>query len=184
VVAQWPQALDIGVLSMARKLRRTTLAMASCALAMMSWKPLFDPSPLIVLNASNSVPRGIYWIENRLPDIKEIAVLKLPEWVSVIADQRRYLPKNTWLLKPVAASEGTVCRFGVYVFLDGFPLAKALKQDKSGRSLPVWKGCKQLRENEVFVLSRHRDSFDSRYFGPVGTGLIIGTAESLITVGK
>jgi type IV secretory pathway protease TraF len=169
---------------MARKLRRTTLAMASCALAILSWKPVFDPLPLMVWNASDSVPEGIYWIENRLPEIKEIAILKPPEWVSVIAVQQGYLPKNAWLLKPVAASEGTVCRFGKYIFLDGFVIAMALKQDKSGRSLPVWKGCKLLGGREVFVLSKHRDSFDSRYFGPVSMGLIVGTAKPWIILGK
>ncbi|MFN0190975.1 MAG: S26 family signal peptidase [Aestuariivirga sp.] len=169
---------------MARKLRCGTLAVASCGLAMLSWKPFFDPLPVLVWNASDSVSKGLYWVENRAPMIREIAVLKPPSWASAIADQSGYLPKNGWLLKPVAASDGTVCRFGNDVFLDGFVMAKALKQDKSGRSLPVWKDCKQLRENEVFVISWHRDSFDSRYFGPVSTRLIIGTAKPLIILGK
>jgi conjugative transfer signal peptidase TraF len=169
---------------MARKLRRTTLAIASIALAMMAWKPLFDTVPVFIWNASNSVPKGMYWIENRVPEIKEIAVLKPSAWASAIADQRGYLPKNAWLLKPVVASEGTVCRFGTHVFLDGFVIAKALNRDKSGRALPVWKGCKPLGESEVFVLSKHPDSFDSRYFGPVSTSLIIGTAKPFIALGK
>jgi conjugative transfer signal peptidase TraF len=169
---------------MARNFRRTTLAMASCALAMLSWKPFVDPLPKLVWNDSDSIPKGFYWVEKRPPAINEIAILKPPEWAAVIADQRRYLPKNAWLLKPIAASEGTVCRFGEYIFLDGFVVAKALKNDKSGRALPVWKGCKLLGEREVFVLSKHRDSFDSRYFGPVSMGLIIGTAKPLIILGK
>lgn len=169
---------------MARKMRRAVFAVASCGLAMLSWKPFFDPLPMLVWNASDSVSNGLYWVEYRAPNISEIAVLKPPLWASAIADQRRYLPKNAWLLKPVAASEGTVCRFGNYVFLDGIVVARALKRDKFGRVLPVWSGCKLLREEEVFVLSRHLDSFDSRYFGPVGGGLIIGTAKPLIILGK
>ncbi|MFN0190558.1 MAG: S26 family signal peptidase [Aestuariivirga sp.] len=169
---------------MAWKSCRATFAAASCGLAMLSWKPFFNPLPMLVWNASDSVSKGLYWVENRAPMIHEIAVLKPPSWASAIADQRGYLPKNAWLLKPVAASKGIVCRFGSYVFLDGFVVAKAVKRDKSGRALPVWKGCKEVREREVLVLSTHRDSFDSRYFGPVSASLIIGTAKPLIILGK
>jgi conjugative transfer signal peptidase TraF len=169
---------------MARSLHRTTLAMASFALAAVCWKPLAQPAPLIVWNASDSISKGFYWVEKRAPEINEFAVLKPPPWAAIIADQRGYLPKNAWLLKPVVASERIVCRFGNTVFVDGFVVAKALKRDKSGRALPVWKGCKLLRENEVLVLSKHRDSFDSRYFGPVSARLIIGTAKPLIILGK
>lgn len=165
---------------MAQKLRWPTLSMMSCALAMLSWKPFFDPIPMLVWNASDSVSKGLYWVENRAPMIHETAVLKPPSWALAIADQRGYLPKNAWLLKPVAASDGIVCRFGDYVFLDGTVVARALQRDKSERALPAWKGCKLLRQNEVFVLSKHLDSFDSRYFGPVSEGLIIGTAKPLI----
>ncbi len=164
--------------------RRSTLAMASIAFAMMSWKPLFNPVPMIIWNASNSVAKGLYWVENRQPKARDIAVLRPPMWALAIAVQSGYLPKNAWLLKPVAASNGTACRFGTYVFLDGYIVVKALKRDKAGRVLPVWNGCKLLRDDEVFVLSKHRDSFDSRYFGPVNTDLIIGTAKPLIILGK
>jgi conjugative transfer signal peptidase TraF len=184
VVDEQPAALDIGVLNMARKLRLTTFAVASCGLAMLSWKPLVDPVPWIMWNTSDSVSKGLYWVEHRAPRIDEIAVLKPPVWASAIADQRGYLPKNAWLMKPVVATTGPVCRFGNSVFFDGFFVAKALKHDKFGRALPVWKGCELLRANEVFLLSQHRDSFDSRYFGAVSTDLIVGTAQPLIVLGK
>jgi conjugative transfer signal peptidase TraF len=157
---------------------------ASGAVAMLLWKPIFDPLPVIVWNASRSVSVGFYIIERRTPLEGEIAILKPPAWAANVADQRGYLPKNAWLLKPVVATGGVVCRLGRHVFVDGKLVAAALNHDKFGRALPTWKGCHRLQSDQLFVLSKHRDSFDSRYFGPVSTSLIIGTAKPLIIVGN
>jgi len=150
------------------------------AITVLAFRPLIDPLPRLIWNASDSIPKGLYVVANQAPAIGDIAVLKLPEWALIIADQRRYLPRNAWLLKPVAASNGDiVCRFGLYIFVNGKIVATALKQDKSGRDLPLWKGCKTLRVTEIFVLSKHRDSFDGRYFGSASIDLVIGTAKPL-----
>ena len=150
------------------------------AVIALAFKPLIDPLPLLIWNASDSVPIGLYLVERQTPKVGEIAVLKPPEWVAMIADQRRYLPRDAWLLKPVAASNGDiVCRFGLYIFVNGKIVAIALKLNKSDRDLPLWKGCKKLRAAEIFVLSKHRYSFDSRYFGSVDSDLVIGTAKPL-----
>ena len=139
-----------------------------------------NPLPRLIWNASKSVPIGFYWIEKRSPHVGEIAVLKPPEWVQLIADERNYLPNFAWLLKPVVATNGAIiCRFGRLIFVDGKLVARAHLHDKLGRHLLSWKGCKVLSGGQVFLLSKHRDSFDSRYFGPVDTTLIIGTAKRL-----
>ena len=139
-----------------------------------------SPLPRLIWNASPSVPVGLYWIEFRQPNRGEIAVLQPPEWVQLLADQRNYLPRFAWLMKPVLATSGAiVCRFGPLIFVDGRLIAKALLQDPMDRPMPVWKGCRKLSVTEVFLLSRHRGSFDSRYFGPVDRALIIGTAKRL-----
>jgi len=144
-----------------------------------------SPHPLLVRNASASIPIGLYWVEKRSPRIGEIAVLTPPSWAQRIAEERKYLPSTAWLLKPVAASEGqVVCRFGRSIFIDGVPVARALSNDKNGRVMPVWKGCKVLKIGQLFVLSKRRVSFDSRYFGAVEATLVIGTARPLIILGK
>ena len=153
------------------------LLMAILLVTVIALKPL----PRLIWNASESVPIGLYWIEYRQPNLGEIAVLKPPEWVQLIADERHYLPNFAWLLKPVIATRGAVvCRFGRFVFVDGKLFARAHYRDKVGRKLPIWRGCKALRSDHVFLLSKHRDSFDSRYFGPVDTTLIIGAAKRLL----
>ena len=158
-----------------------TLATAIALIAVVALEPL----PRLIWNASDSVPKGLYVVRRVAPRVGEIAVLKLPDWAASLAEQRRYLPRNTWLLKPVRAVGGAiVCRFGHYVFVDGIPVSTALFSDKSGRQLPVWGGCRTLKAVEYFLLSKHPDSFDGRYFGPVDNSLIIGTAHSLIIIGK
>jgi len=151
------------------------------AIIALAFKPLIDPLPRLIWNSSDSISRGLYVVANQAPSVGNIAVLKLPEWASIIADKRQYLPRNAWLLKPVVAINGDiVCRFGSFVFINGRLVAKALEHDKSGRNLPIWRGCRKLRTYEMFVLSKHRESFDSRYFGSVNDVSVIGTAKPLI----
>ncbi len=138
------------------------------------------PRPLLIWNASKSVPIGWYWVEYRSPKLHEIAVVKLEGWPSLYADIRGYLPEKIWLLKPVVAEfQGVVCRFGRYVFRDGKLVAKARIFDSSHRLLPHWKECRVLKPDEIFLIARPRDSFDSRYFGPVNLNQVAGVAHWL-----
>jgi type IV secretory pathway protease TraF len=157
--------------------RNFVLAMSAVAVAVMVMKPLFDPVPLVIWNASNSVPIGWYFVAKRQPNLAEIAVIRPPEWVEIYAASRGYLPLHTPLLKPVRATKNSiVCRFGRYVFIDGNLVAKAKYLDTNHRMLPVWKGCRTLKSEAIFVLGQHRDSFDSRYFGPISRTQVLGTA--------
>ena len=79
----------------------------------------------------------------------------------------------------MATNGAIICRFGLMIFDNGKLVARAHLQDELGRNLPSWKGCKVLRSSQVFLLSKHSDSFDGRYFGPVDHALIIGTAKRL-----
>ena len=165
---------------MTKRFKSFTLGVAALALAFLAAKPLINPSPILIWNASESVAVGWYFVAKRLPKISEIAVLKLPKWIELFASERGYLPKNVWLLKPIAATEPSIiCRFGPYVFVDGKHLAKVKTLDKKHRLLPVWKGCTALNPTQSLVLGRHRDSFDSRYFGPIDRDQVIGTAFPL-----
>jgi conjugative transfer signal peptidase TraF len=153
------------------------LALSAFAVATLAAKPLINPVPLFIWNASNSVPIGWYFVSKRQPNLGEIAVIRPPEWVEIYASARGYLPLQTPLLKPVRAIKGSiVCRFGRYVFIDGKLVAKAKYLDTKHRMLPVWKGCRILKSDDIFVLGMHRDSFDSRYLGPINRIQVLGTA--------
>jgi type IV secretory pathway protease TraF len=136
------------------------------------------PTPVIIWNASSSVPVGWYWVEKRQPKTGEIAIVKPPDWVGLYMSSRGYLPEDVWLLKPVFAGSGAVvCRFASFVFIDGKLVARVRKFDSQKQILPVWKGCRILETDEVFLLAKPKNSFDSRYFGPVSRNHIVGTAK-------
>ena len=157
--------------------RRLVLAVSALAVAAIAAKPCINPVPIVIWNASNSVPIGWYFVSKRQPNLGEIAVIRPTEWVEIYASARGYLPLQTPLLKPVRAIKGSfVCSFGRYVFIDGNMVAKAKYLDTNHRMLPVWKGCRILKSDEIFVLGLHRHSFDSRYFGPVNRTSVLGTA--------
>ena len=147
------------------------------ALVLVTW---LSPSPYLIWNASKSVPIGWYWIEHRQPKLHQIAVVKLDGWSQLYAAERGYLPEKVWLLKPVAAEFPSVfCRFGNYVFIDGKLVAKAKKFDRQLRNLPRWKGCLTLKPDELFVIAGPKNSFDSRYFGPIKLNQVVGVAHHL-----
>jgi type IV secretory pathway protease TraF len=165
---------------MVAKHQKTLLGVAAVGLAFLVMKPLVNPVPLVIWNASESVPTGWYLVSKRQPNVGEIAVIKPAEWVQIYAASRGYLPEDVWLLKPIyAVHPSIICRFGRYVFADGKHIAKAKIMDKTHRLLPVWKGCKALKPNQHFVLGHHRDSFDSRYFGTIDKSEVVGTAFPL-----
>jgi type IV secretory pathway protease TraF len=162
---------------MGNQRRNFVLTVLALAVAALAAKPIINPVPLFIWNASPSVPIGWYFVSKRQPNLGEIAVIRPPEWVEIYAASRGYLPLQTPLLKPVRATENTlVCRFGKYVFIDGKLVAKAKYLDTKHRMLPVWKGCRILKSDEIFSLGMHRDSFDSRYFGTISQTQVVGTA--------
>ena len=65
---------------------------------------------------------------------------------------------------------------------DGIDVGAALEQDRIGRDLPVWQGCRRIHTGEVFLMNwQVRDSLDGRYFGLTSTDQIIGHAVPLWT---
>ena len=95
---------------------------------------------------------------------------------------RGYLPAGVPLLKPVVALTGEwVCVEDAEVRVNGAVLATNVTDvDSEGRLLPQWAECRVLAADEVFLLStRSEQSFDSRYFGPVASQSIVGTATLL-----
>jgi type IV secretory pathway protease TraF len=149
-------------------------------LGLLAVKPIINPVPIVVWNATESVPIGWYLVSKHQPKIGEIALIRPPAWIEFYAAERGYLPRKVWLLKPIfATGPAVICRLGSHVFVNGRYVAKAKILDKKRRQLPAWKGCETLTQTQYFVLGRHRDSFDSRYFGAVDQGHVAGTAYPL-----
>jgi conjugative transfer signal peptidase TraF len=134
-------------------------------------------APVILWNASPSVPIGLYRLTPRPSKTAALVVIRLPETLRMLAEARGYLRKGVLLIKPVVAGAGdTVCRHGALVTINGGIAARARALDAAGRSLPAWSGCFRLQANDMFVLSADPDSFDSRYMGPIDRAAVVGFA--------
>jgi len=135
-------------------------------------------APVLLWNASPSVPVGLYRLTSGALVTGALAVIRLPEPLRIFAGARRYLRKGALLIKPVAAGAGdTVCRHGSLVTINGRIVARARTLDAVGRLLPAWSGCFRLRASDIFVLSADPNSFDSRYMGPINRAHVVGTAQ-------
>lgn len=142
------------------------------------------PALRLIWNASASVPVGLYRIErDTQPKVGELVSVRPSSALAHYMDARRYVEAGVLLVKPIAAVNGaTVCRRGLSVTIDNRAVATALPHDRLGRSLPVWSGCRRLGANDLFLVApAHKDSFDSRYFGPIERRQIVGRAVPLWT---
>jgi len=167
---------------------------AAVALAALAWVSFAEPMPLLVYNPSDSVPVGWYRVEPMVQQptsdatpktaplqVGSIVLVRLTAHAAALAAQRGYLPLHVPLLKRVGAvAPQRVCIIGQALRIDGNAVATTLHADHLGRPLHGWPQCRRLRAGEIFLLSvTNPASFDSRYFGPVRSVDVIGTAHPL-----
>ena len=141
-------------------------------------------SPHITYNPSPSAPLGWYTVEQiSVVQKGDYLLMNLPESARKMASNRHYLPSDIPLLKHVFATFGdTICMKEGVVYVNEKPVAKALPVDSKGRAMPQLSLCRRLALGEYFLLNPDiSDSFDSRYFGPITTDLVIGKAVPLWT---
>jgi conjugative transfer signal peptidase TraF len=167
---------------------------AAVALAALAWASFAKPMPRLVYNPSDSVPVGWYRVDPMLQQpasdttpkpaplqVGSIVLVRLPAHAAALAAQRGYLPLQVPLLKRVGAvAPQRVCTIGLALRIDGNFVTTTLRADRLGRPLHGWPQCRRLRAGEIFLLSvASPASFDSRYFGPVRSVDVIGTAHPL-----
>lgn len=163
--------------------RKTLLAMGA-ALALLGASAVVQSDPILVWNASASVPVGFYAITPiARPEVGDLVAVRPPEPLGRWLVENGYLGPDTPLLKRIAARPGTeVCRHGTTIIIDGHVVAEAQLRDRLGRPLPVWRGCRTLRDGQVFFLNADQPgSLDGRYFGPLDTSTVIGRATPIWT---
>ncbi len=166
--------------------RSVIAATASVAIGIVALTAFWRPAPLLVWNASASVPIGLYAVRSvGTPRVAELVVAQPPEPLATFLADGRYLPNGVPLIKHIAALQGqTVCRNGTAVTVDGRVVAEARKRDHAGHQLPFWSGCRNIAPGEVFLLNASEPaSLDGRYFGPLPASSIVGRAVPLWTDG-
>lgn len=168
----------------ARRRPGPTLALGALGLGLLGITAYARPALLIVENASASAPLGFYRVLPARPIRRGDLVLAwAPPAARRLAARRGYLPASVPLVKRVSALDGdTVCADGAAIRIDGWRVATRLAADRKGRKLPAWSGCQILGRGQVFLLmAAVPDSFDGRYFGPIGTRAVIGRLVPLWT---
>ena len=137
-----------------------------------------------IWNVSGSVPEGLY-LSRPAHELRsdQLVVVMPPATLASFMAGRRYLGVGIPMLKHVAGVAGqTVCRSKRRVRIDGKLVAVARQVDRRSRPLPVWRGCRHVGEDEVFLLNANvADSFDGRYFGVLPRSSVIGRAVPLWT---
>lgn len=140
------------------------------------------PRPLVIWNASASLPVGLYVVHAvDQPEVGDLVLARTPDKWAREFDQRGYLPAGVPLFKRIAAVQGsTVCRNDMRITIDGKRVATALRYDTYHRPLPDWQGCRRLSHDEIFLLvAEHPGSLDGRYIGPTHLSSIVGRASPL-----
>lgn len=160
------------------------LASTTLAALAASASAAVPPSPWVIWNASTSAPVGLYLVEpvGRL-EVADLVVVEPPPRLAEFLVDRAYIAGRVPLLKRVRALPGQrICRSGVTVTVDGIAAGNALTQDRHGRVLPTWRGCRVVAAAEVFLMNwAVPDSLDGRYFGPLPRSAVIGRAVPLLT---
>jgi conjugative transfer signal peptidase TraF len=157
--------------------RAIVLAAVAASAAAIVAAERFEFRPLLLLNPTDSAAHGLYFLEPVDAFARgDLVAAALPEEAATLAAERGYLPLGLPVIKTVWAAAGDrVCAEAGRVSAPGRPDLVALPHDRSGRALPLWSGCRFLNPGEVFLVSDEvSTSFDSRYFGPVGTESVLG----------
>jgi conjugative transfer signal peptidase TraF len=148
----------------------------------------------IVINHTRSLPQTIWRIKQHERPLRRGDVISFcpPRTLAIEhATRRRFLPAGFCpgtgtepLLKPIVALPGDIVEASDNgVFVNGALIANSApkRSDSRGRRLdPFLVPLHIVPENTVWTISSYTDaSFDSRYFGPVPIGLIIGVARPI-----
>ncbi|MGV0876476.1 S26 family signal peptidase [Martelella sp. FLE1502] len=145
----------------------------------------FIPTPTkLIWNVTASAPIGFYTVEPADPiEVPELVAVMPPEPLADFMVERGYVRRGVPLLKRVLGVAGQrICRLRSTITVDGIEMGEALERDRIGRELPVWQGCRIIRDGEIFLMNSDvPDSLDGRYFGAIPASSVIGRAVPLGT---
>jgi conjugative transfer signal peptidase TraF len=143
----------------------------------------FFAHPLIIYNATDSLPHGLYLVVQKpVYDRGDLVVFPVPESVKALVRQRHWLPDGAFLIKPIAGESGDVLNTKTgRCLVNGVDFGMVETVDRTGQSLPVFSINRRLEKGEIAVVNPTPHSFDSRYFGPIKERQIIGEAVPIWT---
>lgn len=168
-------------------LARKTVILVAITTILAGAAALASDTPWILYPNTPSLPLGLYVRTLDAHDVGSIVAFRVPE---AAIDYKRSIGERVepyfLFMKPVIAGPGDhVChREQGPLELNGQSIADVIADDRLGRPLPVWQGCEVLGPDRYFTLSDYvPNSFDSRHFGPIHAGDILGAYKLLLTLG-
>ncbi|MEL6860028.1 MAG: S26 family signal peptidase [Pseudomonadota bacterium] len=156
----------------------TILAVAatgSCLLTL-----IWNPKETLIWNRTQSAPIGLYWLSDGPYNLDDWVIVSAKSADAEWAENQGYIGQNWPLLKRVSAVSGdTICRDQAEIWINNERVGVAKLSDKAGRELPRWTGCVALEADQVFLMNKHPDSLDGRYFGPTQKDDLMGRAHKV-----
>jgi conjugal transfer pilin signal peptidase TrbI len=125
----------------------------------------------IGFNVTESLPQTLFLVKESEPFSKGDMIQ-----FAYKADEEKFLPDGSRIIKKVVGVPGDVVRFeGNDFFINDVKFGKAKEIARSGRALTK-NVAKTLSEDEYFVFTPHPDSFDSRYIhmGYISNSQVVG----------
>lgn len=160
---------------------KITLAIGAISIGIIGVSSVLSSHEFLIWNRTESAPKGLYWRSDSPLTLNGWAVVSGKAPVSIWISERGFLAPGWPIIKRVRALPGDeICRDKVTITINNVRVADALENDSSGNALPVWHGCKTLKEDEVFLLNDHPRSLDGRYSGPTNLEDVRGSARLLI----
>lgn len=142
---------------------------------------VFSPTERLLWNRTASAPMGLYWLNDKPFTLGRWVVVSAKSPEAIWANQRGFVGKDWPLLKRIAGMPGDeICRVDGRIQINQIPHGTVKQTDSFGQELPSWDGCIHLDESQVFLMNRHPDSLDGRYFGPTNLSDIQSTAQLIL----
>jgi type IV secretory pathway protease TraF len=141
-----------------------------------------NEAPLILYPITPSLPPGLYVRTFEPPKVGMIAAFRAPKTAKHYkASIGEDVHDDFLFRKPIVGGLGdSVCNDDEEgLFINDEPVHPAMMWNGLSEALPVWDKCRLLRRDEFFAVSEHQRSFDSRHFGPIRLGQILGSYRSL-----
>jgi conjugative transfer signal peptidase TraF len=147
----------------------------------------------IRINVTGSMPRGIYHLHASLQPARrgDTVAICPPLRVASLGQKHGYIGPGSCpesvepLLKIIVATKGDiVVKSPLGISVNGRLLleSKPLQVDAVGRFLVSWSTeIYRMPSGRIWLYAPSERSWDSRYWGPVPTGNVLGIADPLIT---
>jgi conjugative transfer signal peptidase TraF len=135
------------------------------------------PHKILVYNYTNSVPAGFYLILPVSVKKGDLIAFEPPDKAKELIQQRKYLRSDAYLIKHIAGIPGDhFCTLGGTLIVNGKNYGDIARRDREGRELTPYHYCGRISEGFIVAIKDMKNSFDSRYYGPVPEKNIIGKA--------